>query len=537
MPRPAVLSSPIAAARLKQGFDTLAQLLSLTLGPSQGVVLSSTELAPRPEILSDAATIARRMAALPDPSQDVGAMLLRNMVWRVHEQVGDGGATTAVLAQAILSHATRYIQAGANPVLIQQGVRQAAHRAVERLKALAEPPQGELDFTGVAQAVTGYPELSRILGELYDLLGPHAYITIEDYMAPYLERVYVDGGQWKAKLISPYLVTSPGSGRSVLADASLAVFDGPLTTLEQVQPLLELALKQKPPHLLLAAHSISGEALTTLVATHTTHQELKIAGLAMDRVGDKLRSDLQDLALLTGAQLISPETGRQLQSIQSSDLGRARRSEASSEALFVVGGGGDPAVVRAQIERLQQRASRLPFDDEERQELEMRLGRLSGSAAILKIGALTKSERDVYHQKAEQGVKALRATLEEGVLPGGGASYLHCLAAIEPLTGRKDDTQLGATALARALEAPFRKILENAQVENPAVQLQQVIEAGPQYTFDAVRKQLTPARQGGILDPEKVLRVALETATSGAIMAISTDTVVLKRKPRISYQP
>ena len=537
MPRPAVLSSPIAAARLKQGFDTLAQLLSLTLGPSQGVVLSSTMLAARPEILSDAATIARRMAALPDPSRDVGAMLLRNLVWRVHEQVGDGGATTAVLAQAILAQSTSYILAGANPVQIQQGVRQAARRAVERLKELAEPPQGELDFIGVAQAVTGYPELSQILGELFDLLGPHAYITIEDYMAPYLERVYLDGGQWKAKLISPHLVTSPGSGRSVLADASLAIFAGPVTSLEQVQPLLELALQQKPPHLLLAAHSISGEALTTLVATHSNHKELKIAALGLDRAGEKLRTDLQDLALLTGARLISPETGRQLQGIQAADLGRARRTEGSSEALFVVGGGGNPADVRAQIERLQQRASQLPFDDEERQELELRLGRLSGSAAILKIGALTKSERDVYHQKAEQGVKALRATLEEGVLPGGGAAYLHCLAAIEPLTGREDDVQLGATALARALEAPFRMILKNAQIENPAVYLNEVIAAGPKYTFDAVRKQLTPARQAGILDPGKILRIALETATSGATMAISTDTVVLKRKPRMSYQP
>ncbi len=537
MPRPTVLSSPEAAARLKQGFDTLARLLALTLGPSQGVVLSSTLLAPQPELLSDAATIARRMAALPEPSQDVGAMLLRNLVWRVHERVGDGGATTAVLAQAILAQATRFVLAGANPVLLQQGIRQAAHRAVERLGELAEPPQGEQDFIGVAQAVTAYPDLSKILGELFDLLGPHAYITIEDYMAPYLERVYLDGGQWKARLISPYLVTSPGSGRSVLADASVAVFDGAVTTVEQVRPVLELALKQKPPHLLLAAHSISGEALTTLVATHTNHPEMKIAAVALERFGEKLQADLQDLALLSGAQLISPVTGRQLQSIQAADLGRARRSEASTESLFMVGGAGQPAAVRAEIERLQGRAGALPFDDEERQELELRLGRLSGSAAILKIGALTKSERDVYHQKAEQGVKALRATLEEGVLPGGGSAYLHCLEAVEPLTGHATDVQLGATALARALEAPFRQILENAHVENPAVHLQQVIEAGPAHTFDAVCKQVRPARQAGILDPAKVLRVALETATSGANMAISTGTVVLKRKPRISYQP
>ena len=537
MPRPAVLKSPEAAARLKQGFDTLARLLSLTLGPSQGVVLSSTVLAARPELLSDAATIARRMAALPVPSQDVGAMLLRNLVWRVHERVGDGGATTAVLAQALLNQASRYVVAGANPMLLQQGIRQAAERAVARLQELAEPPKGEQDFIGVAQAVTGIPELSKILGELFDLLGPHAYITIEDYMAPYLERVYLDGGQWKARLISPYLVTSPGTGRSVLAEVSVAVFDGPVTTIEQIRPLLELALQQKPPHLLLAAHSISGEALTSLVATHTNHPALKIAGLALDRVGEKLQADLQDLALLTGAQLISPATGGQLQNIRPSDLGRARRSEGSTEALFVVGGAGAPAAIRIEIERMQKRSAGLAFDDEERQELELRLGRLSGSAAILKIGALTQSERDVYHQKAEQGVKALRATLEEGVLPGGGASYLHCLSAIEPLTGHENDIQLGATALSRALEAPFRQILANAHVENPAVYLHQVIEAGPETTFDAIRQQVLPARQAGLLDPAKVLRVALETAVSGGLMAISTDTMVLKRKPRTSYQP
>jgi chaperonin GroEL len=537
MPKPAVIVAPESTLQLKRGFDLLADLLALTLGPTQGIVLSGTDLKARPEVLSDAATIARRIVEVPDARQNVGVMLLRNMVWRVHQRVGDGGALTAVLAQALLKHTLRCMSAGANPILLARGVRRAVQAAVERLSELSQPPQGEDDLVAVAHSVTGQDQLSRLLGEMFDLLGSHAYITVEDYMAPYLERVYLDGGHWQAGVISPYLINSPALGRAVLKDCRVALYDGTVSAAEEVRSLLEQAGSAEEARLLFVAHQVSGEALNLLVATNQ-QTALKIIAVALKRVGDKARADLEDLALLSGARVISPILGRTLASISQADLGAARRAEASAEDLNVFGGVGDSAQARRQVDLLHRQLQRLPIGDEGRGELEMRLGRLSGSAGILKIGALTQAERDFLHQKAEQGLRVLRATLSEGVLPGGGVAYLRCIPAVDALWAVSDgDEAMGMRATARALEAPFCCILRNAGVDAPAVYLEQIRKAPLDHLYDALSRAILPARQAGVLDSTAVLRAALETAASGALMALSTDTLVLKRKPKVSYEP
>lgn len=536
MTRPAVIPPPNSILQLKRGFDLLADLLALTLGPTQGVVLASTDLRPRPEVLTDAATIARRITDLPDPEQNAGLMLLRNLVWRMHERVGDGGAQAAVLAQAILEHSLRGVRLGANPVLVAQGVRQAAQAALERLTQLSQPVQGEDDLVAVARAATGEEKLSWLLGEMFDLLGPRAYIQVEDYVAPYLEREYLEGGRWQAELISPYLITAPALGRAVQPDCLVALYDGVLSTQEEVRPLLELAGAQTPRRLFLAAQRISGEALNLLAATHS-QTELKIAAVSLKRAGEKASADLADLALLCGAQVISPVLGRRLEMVRQADLGQARRVEAGAEDLLVVGRHGASALLRQEIERLNQRLQALPFGDDGRAELEMRLGRLSGSAGVLKVGAITQTERDYLHQRAEHGIKVLRATLEEGVLPGGGCAYLHCIAAAGAQAAAGSDQALGVRALSRALQAPFEHILRNSGVAAPALFAQDILDRPPGDFYDVISAQILPARQAGVLDSTRVLRAALETAVSGALMALSIDTLVIKRKPKVSYEP
>lgn len=537
MTRPAVISPPDSILQLKRGFDLLANLLALTLGPTQGVVLASTDLRPKPEVLTDAATIARRITDLPDPEQNAGLMLLRNLVWRMHERVGDGGALAAVLSQAILEHSLRGVRAGANPVWVANGVRRAAQAAAQHLAQISQPVQGEDDLVAVARAATGEEKLSWLLGEMFDLLGPRAYIQVEDYVAPYLERVYLEGGRWQAELISPYLITAPALGRAVQSDCLVALYDGVLSTQEEVRPLLELAGAQKPARLFLAAQRISGEALSLLAATHQ-QTELKIAAVSLKRAGEKATTDLTDLALLCGAQVVSPVLGRRLQMVRLEDLGRARRVEAGAEELLAVGSAGSSAGVRQEIERLNQRLQSLPFGDDSRPELEMRLGRLSGSAGVLKVGAITQTERDYLHQRAEQGIKVLRATLEEGLLPGGGCAYLHCiLPAQAQAAAVGGDETLGVQALARALQAPFERILRNGGVEAPALFAQDILDQPPGVFYDVITGQVLPARQAGVLDSTLVLRAALETAVSGALMALSIDTLVIKRKPKVSYEP
>jgi chaperonin GroEL len=367
---PKVLFSPGARSALKDGFDQVARLLAQTLGPFQGITFHSTAQKPNPEPLTDAATIARRIVALPNRAQNVGGMLLRNLVWRVHQRVGDGGATTAVLAQAILEQATRYVMAGANPVRIQVGIQKAAEHAVTALRQMAIPVTSQEELALVAYATTHEPELSFVLGEMFDLLGEHAHVVIEEYMAPYLEREYITGGRWQARLISPYLVSAPGSGKAVARDCNVVLVNGNLTTAEEVLPLLCLLGEKEKKNLLLVALKISGEALNTLVATYSRNKgTLEFVLVDLARAGEKALNDMQDLALLTGAKLFDPGAGSRLTSIMSADFGMAQRAEANAEYLFVTGGRGDPAALREQISTLHKYLGRLAFDDSQAVEI------------------------------------------------------------------------------------------------------------------------------------------------------------------------
>lgn len=555
MPSPAVLTSPEAFSRLKGGFDTLADLLALTLGPVGGVVLSSNDLRQAPEPLTDAAVIARRLLELPDRGQNVGAMLMRNLVWRVHQRVGDGSAVTAVLASAMLDHAARCVVAGAHPVAVQQGIRRGVKAAVEALKEISQPAQGEMDLVAIAQAVTMQADLSLVLGEMFDLLGQHAYITVENYLAPYLEREYLNGGRWKASLVSSYLITAQATRRAILSDPWVVIYDGDLSNAAELEALFDLAQSKsistkKPFHVCLVARNISGNALNALVTAHVQgsgkeETGLRVVAVKAGRPGGNLRNDLADLAALTGAELISSDWGRSLSSIKKSDLGRTHRVEASAEELLVVGGRGEPAVLRSQIQTLQIRLQALYQDgqintqpgEDPIDELNMRLARFSGNTAILKIGAASKTEREVLRQKAEQGIKALKAALAEGVVPGGGIAYTRCVEAVEAVKADHEDEMMGIQSVARALEAPFKQILMNAGVDAPGVILADIREQDDSFVYDVIQKEMVPAREAGMLDPTMVLRVALETAASGATLGLSTGVVILKRKPKLSYEP
>lgn len=535
---PQVIPTPRARENLKTGFDQIAKLLAQTLGPTQGLVFSSTAIKPTPEPLTDAATIARRLVALPDRGQDMGAMLLRSLAWRVHERVGDGVATTAVLAQAILEQASRMVAAGANPVRVQAGIQKATRQALATLKTLTSPITCQEQLVAVARSATGEAEISFLLGEMFDLLGEHAHVTIENYMAPYLEREYITGGRWEAKLISPHLISAPLSGKAQARDCQVVVFNGNLAGAEEVLPLIKLLSQLEQKNLLLVAHKISGEAANTLTATYVQNKpRLEFVLVELVRAGDKALHDLQDLALLTGARLFDPQAGDLLARIQAADLGRARHADANHEELRVSGGQGKPHTLQQQIETLAAYRDRLPFDEDQLPEIKLRLGRLAGHSGILKIGAYIQKERDVLHQKAQQGLQAVQAARQAGFLPGGGTAYLHCIAPIERLECAEEDEQMGYRVMARALRRPFEQLLENAGEQNPARWAHEITHAGPGLLFDTRQRTIRPALEAGVLDATQTLLVCLETASSGAQMALSTDVLILKRKPRVTYEP
>jgi chaperonin GroEL len=465
-------------------------------------------------------------------------MLLRSLAWRVYQRIGDGTATTAVLAQAILEQASRYVTAEASPVRVQAGIQKATQRAIAVLKEMAFPVTCQEQLSSVAYCATRESELSFLLGEMFDLLGDHAHLEIEKYIAPYLEREYIDGGQWQAKLVSPHLTSATGAGKAIARECNVVLFNGNLSSAEEVLPLIKLLSEQEQKNLLLVAQKISDAALNILVATHVQNKHrLRFVLVDLVQAGEKALNDMQDLSLLTGARLFNPVAGDQLAVIKPADLGSARRVEADEEYLRVSGGKGDPALVCEQISVLKKYLSGLTYDDKQMPEIKMRLGRLSGSLGILKVGAYTQNERDVLYQKAQQGMYALQTALDSGVLPGGGTAYLHCIAPIEKMECSDEDECMGYRALVYALRRPFEQLLQNAGETNSGRLAHEIMMASPGLVYDIQKREICPARESGVLDAAQTLIVSLETASSGAQMALSTEVLVLKRKPRISYEP
>lgn len=540
MPRPSVVLPPVSAAYLKQGFDTLADLLAITFGPTQGVIVNDSKNHKEMQLLHDAATAARRLIQLPDRREDVGAMLLRHLVWKVHEQVGDGSAMTAVLAQALLHEGTKMVAAGANAALVINGMRRGVATAVAALEEMAQPATSQEDLAAVAQAATGEPELSWVIGEMVYLLGAQAFITVENYVAPYLERVYLEGGHWGGKLVSPYLMTSQTLQRAIQPDCWVVLYDGHLKDGEAAQAMLDLAAQQEVPNLLFVAHEMSSEVVNLLVGVHQHPQnKVKVVAVALKIGGQTGQVALNDLALLTGATLLGEMQGRPLRTVTQADMGKAKRVEADKDGLYVVQGSGDKRAIREEIVALQAQLEGMEADDEEREGVQKRLARFTGSAGILKIGALTKAERQVLHQKAEQGLKVALATLAEGVLPGGGIALVRAAEKIVVNGAVHEDERMGLMAVKKALSAPFYRIFANAKIPGAAVALQDTLAAGETYVYDVVRERIEPAREAGIMDALKVTRRVLETAASGAEMALSVDVTILKKRPvaNVDYEP
>jgi chaperonin GroEL len=529
LPKPVVLFEDRAIGALVRGFDELAELLAVTLGPSQGFVLNQREHQ-APELVEDSASAARRVIETPGRARTVGAMMLRNTAWRVHTRAGDGVATAAVLAQAMLRDATRYVRSGGDPVLVKRGVEGALGVALEALVDQSQPATGEEHLSRLAQTMTGDPDMSLLLGEMLDVLGPGAHITVEDYEAPYLERTYQDGGNWRAAIASPYLLTDVAGRRAVLEDCHVALCAGTVDSADDVAPLLALVAQHKG-RLLLVAHDVSGKGLNTLLTNHD-RKIVKAVAVWLRRGGEDRANDFRDLAVITGAAVLGPEQGRPLANIQETDLGGVHRVEASADQLSIRGGAGDPAQRRSFVDGLRLALSESAGSDHDRNQLRLRLANLAGGVGVLKVGAHTRSERESMHQRAEKAIRALRLALEDGVVPGGGAAYLGAVEAVNAYAGSLGgDRRQGALILARALEEPCRRIVRNRAAVVPAAVLAELRRRGPGFAYDVLDDRFEPASESGLEDPTGVLRVALETAVSGAMSALSVAVMVLRRRP------
>jgi chaperonin GroEL len=539
---PKVVGQPTAQQQIAMGINALADLLAPTLGPIGGHVASGPDAGQRVELLDDAATIVRRIISLGDAQKDVGAMIMRSLVWRVGQRAGDGGATAALLARAIYGEGLRMDAAGFNAARMARGVEKGITVAIDALHSQTKAVDSEDELAALARTITKDEALSAVLGEMSYLLGPDAHVVIEKFVAPYLHRRYVAGARIGAEIQSMYFYTEAEQKKSVLTAPAIAILDERLTTAEQVIPLMEAAVAQGAKALAIIAMEVSGAALGALVANHQAPKEkkkLSIVAAKLKPVGQELKWAMSDLAALTGATLLGPNQGRSGANARSGDLGQTQRVEFVNNSLVVVPQDNRRAEIQDEITKLRHFIAETPLDDEERPKLIKRLSTLTGGVGELKIGAHTKGERELREVQSERSFKVLSAALRGGVVAGGGAALFHCMPSLEQAAAQESDLDVasGIRVFARALATPLRQIVINSGHSAPEVMIQKVREGGVQTTYDALNQRIVNAYEAGILDAANVLERVLHIAASGAMMALSTDTIVYHKKPQESMSP
>ncbi len=518
-------------------------MVAATLGPLRGPVYSYDGTRRRVEVLDDTATTLRRILGLGRPDLDVGAMLVRHMAWRLEQRVGDGGATAVLLLRALVDEGLRQVTAGANAMRLIQGVRQAAEVVEAALRAQALPIDDERRLAEVARTLTHDDDLAAMLGELSYLLGPDGQLQIDTYVGPYLERTYVAGASYQARIASMYFYTEAERQRAVLTTPAVALLDEPLKEAEQAVALLTAAVAAGHKALVVLAPEISGAALNVLVANHTLpadKRKLALLGVSVTPpVGEAGRATLDDIGLLTGAAKLGASSVHSSRAAQPQDLGRALRIEFINKTLIVLAAGEQRQAVQGAVEQLQRRVIALDAEDEQRSGLIQRLATLTGGIGQLKIGAYHEQARNLRRSQAERAWKVLSSTQRSGVVPGGGAALVHCLPALNAAVAREPDADLalGMRVMASALAAPQRQMAVNAGVAAPGAIVQQLREAGPPAAYDVLAGQLVDAQAAGLVDAVEVIVAVLQAAVSAATMVLSTDAIVYHRKPQQSLQP
>lgn len=533
MPKPDVVLGEKSRVGMLRGFESMARLLALTLGPVQGTVINEVAFNGPPELLRDAATIARRIIQLPDRTEDAGAMLMRHMVWHMRQEVGDGSATTAVLAMAIAREMQHMVAAGANAMMLRRGIERAAQAAEEALDKLAVPLEGEERIAAVASAAVGNTEIGKLLGEIYDVLGPTANVIIEPYVATWHDRVYHEGARFKGGYLSPYYINDQTRRVAVLDQPWVLVGDINFETLLSIQNALELAYSHGAKSLLIICRVANDKAIGVMVANNEKGI-IQSCAANLKPVGDVRRVTMQNIALLTGGRPLFDKLSQRAEDITLEDFGRAERAIVSSEYFTIIGGQGDKQAIRERQGKYRQRLRETP-DKEEREMLREVQAHFSAGVAELRIGALTSKERSVLTDVAQQAMKTVVAGMESGIVPGGGAAYLACIPAVEA-TPAEGDEAVGVQIMARALEEPMRCIVSNVG-EHPPVAIAAARRAGAGFGFDVRTRQIVNMLDAGIADPMLVAKRALQQAVSGAIMLQTTDALVLHRKPKEAYEP
>ncbi len=508
-----------ARRALGRGVDALANAVKVTLGPKgRNVVLDKKYGAPT--ITNDGVTIARDIE-LEDPFENMGAQLVKEVATKTNDIAGDGTTTATLLAQAMIHAGMKNVAAGANPMIIKKGIDRAVEALVNEIKAKSKKVEGQSDIAQVATISSANEETGKLIAEAMEKVGKDGVITVEESKSMKTNLSVKEGMQFDRGYISPYLVTDTDKMEAVLDDPYILITDRKISAINDILPLLEQTAKQGKP-LAIIAEDVDGEALTTLVV-NKLRGVLKTTAVKAPGFGDRRKAMLQDIAILTGGNVISEELGRKLDSVSIEDLGRASKISSTKDETTIVGGKGDKAKIDERIAQIKKQIEETTSDFD-REKLQERLAKLAGGVAVIEIGAATEVEMKDKKYRIEDALNATRAAVEEGIVPGGGTTFLDIESALDKVEAEGDE-KVGVDIVRRAIEEPVRQIAQNAGLDGSVV-VENVKKAGAGVGFDALKNDYVDMIKAGIVDPAKVTRSALQNAASIASMVLTTETLV-----------
>ena len=510
-----------ARTALEKGVNKLADTVKVTLGPKgRNVVLDKSFGAPL--ITNDGVTIAKEIE-LEDGFENMGAQLIREVASKTNDVAGDGTTTATVLAQAMVHEGMKNLEAGANPIVLRKGMKKATDKAVEAIQAMSSKVKGKDQIARVAAVSSGDESVGEMVADAMEKVSNDGVITIEESKTMQTELDLVEGMQFDRGYISAYMATDMEKMEAVLEDPYILITDKKISNIQDILPLLE-QIVQSGARLLIIAEDVEGEALTTLIV-NKLRGTFNVVAVKAPGYGDRRKEMLQDIAILTGGQVISEELGMDLKETTMEQLGRAKSVKVQKENTVIVDGCGSKEAISDRIAQIK-KAIEETTSDFDREKLQERLAKLAGGVAVIRVGAATETEMKEAKLRMEDALNATRAAVEEGIIAGGGSAYIHAAKEVAKLADELEgDEKTGARIILKALEAPLAQIAANAGLEG-AVIVNKVRESEPGIGFDAYKEEYVDMVEQGILDPAKVTRSALQNATSVASTLLTTESVV-----------
>ena len=524
-----------ARRRLKNGIDIVANAVGTTLGPKGRNVALDRKFG-SPTITHDGVTVAKEIE-LEDPFENMGAQLLKEAATKTNDIAGDGTTTSTVLAHAIVTEGLKNLAAGSNPMRLKLGIEQATDKIVEALRKMSQKIETKEEISSVATNSAADPEIGNLIADVMDKVGKDGVITVEESKSMQFETEYVEGMQFDRGYISAYFITDSEKMESIINDPYILIYDKKISAAQDIVPVLEKLVQLGKRELVIIAEDIDGEALATLVLNKLRGM-LNVLAIKAPGFGDRRKAMLEDIAKLTGGQVISEETGRKLETTTLDEMGRAEKVVADKDNTTVISGKGDSKDIKGRIDQIRVEIDK-STSDYDKEKLQERLAKLSGGVAIIRVGAATETELKEKKHRVEDALSATRAAIEEGIVPGGEITFINAVSALDKVKLNGEDETIGVSIVRRAMEAPIRKLAENAG-QDGAVIIETVRRLSKEQNnknlgYNVITGEYVDMLKAGIIDPLKVVRGALENASSIAAMILTTECLITdipeKEKP------